>query len=42
MPPCSGGSSNSYYVTIKAVNQATDNKEETRPLAMKIFELGKY
>lgn len=39
MPPCSGGKSNSYYVTVKAA-QVKDNAMEIK--AQTVLELGKY
>lgn len=41
VPPCSGGSGNLYYVTIKAVYEATQGKE-AKLLAKAVLNLGVY
>ncbi len=42
LPPCSGGRSNSYYVTVNAVYQATPERKEFKLLGQAVLELGKY
>ena len=42
MPPCSGGRGNSYYVTVNAVYQATQERKEFKLLGQAVLELGKY
>ena len=41
-PPCSGGRGNSYYVTIKAVYESSNKKEETKLIGKTVVELGNY
>jgi hypothetical protein len=41
-PPCSGGWGHSYYVTVKAVYDASSKNEESRLLGKAKIELGKY
>lgn len=42
MPPCSGGTGNSYYVTIKAVKVLSKEDKTFVLLGQGILELGKY
>jgi len=42
MPPCSGGRGNSYYVTVKAVYQASGEKTKFKLLGQTVLELGRY
>ena len=42
MPPCSGGRGNSYYVTVKAVYQASNENKEFKLLGQAVLELGTY
>ena len=42
MPPCSGGRGNSYYVTVKAVNQSSGEDKEFKLLVRAVLELGTY
>ena len=42
MPPCSGGMGNEYYVTIKAVYQASPESEEFKLLGQAVLDLGKF
>jgi hypothetical protein len=42
MPPCSGGSGNEYYVTIKAVYQPTGGNREFKLLKWAELELGEF
>ena len=41
-PPCSGGMGNSYYVTVKAVYQATPKSKKFTLLGQSVLELGEY
>ena len=42
MPPCSGGMGNRYYVTVKAVYQASLENKEFELLGQSVLELGKF
>lgn len=42
MPPCSGGSGHSYYVTVKAVELVSIETKEFNVLGQGVLELGKY
>lgn len=42
MPPCSGGIGNSYYVTVKAIREMSEEDKTFTLLAQGILELGKY
>jgi len=42
MPPCSGGRGNSYYVTVKAVYQPSNENKEFKLLRQAVLELGTY
>ena len=42
MPPCSGGMGNRYYVTIKAIYQASPKSKEFKLLGQAVLELGRY
>ena len=42
MPPCSGGRGNYYYVTVKAVRQASSKSEKPAVLGVAQMGLGRY
>ena len=42
MPPCSGGMGNRYYVTVKAVYQASPETKEFKLVGQAVLELGRY
>jgi hypothetical protein len=42
MPPCSGGRGNSYYVTVKAVYQSSNEDMEFKLMGQAVLQLGTY
>lgn len=42
MPPCSGGTGNKYYVTVKAVVLSGSDPKTFKELTQVVLEMGKY